>query len=215
MKYIIMCGGSYPAWGESLKQMVDIHGEPNVVRTIRMLREHGVSDIAISSNDDRFEQIGVPVLRHQNDYLARCYNDSDGFWCDAFYPTDEPTCYLFGDVIYSPDAIRTIVEAETDDIIFFGSKPPFAPNYPKPYIEPFGFKVVDTDHLKAAQQKVKDIWNDGRFNRIPIAWELWNVIHGEPDPNCIDYDSYIGINDYTCDIDTPDEVEKVRRVISD
>lgn len=211
MKYIIMCGGDYPRW-EQPRQLTIVYGEPIVARTIRLLREHGIEDIAISSNNEVFNQFGVPVLSHDNDYTWLEYNFSDGLWCNCFYPTDEPTTYLFGDVVYSRKAIDTIINYDTDDIMFFGSKPPFSHQYPKPYIEPFAFKVVDTEHLQRAVAEVKHLYEDGQFDREPIAWETWNVINGNANPNKINYSSYVGINDYTCDIDKPSEMELITRI---
>lgn len=215
MIFIIMCGGVYRKW-ETPRQLLEIKGEPIVARTIRLLRENGIENIAISSNNEAFEAFGVPVLRHENSYDAVAYNQSTGHWCDAFYPTDFPTTYLFGDVVYSPEAIKTIIDTETDDIMFFGSAPPFSPIYPKPYIEPFGFKVADTDHLKRAVEDVKRLTEQGRFGRVPIAWEVWNVISRGPcgDVNRIDYGSYTWINDYTCDIDGPNEMGLLKRLES-
>ena len=63
MQYIIMCGGQYDRW-EVPRQLTKINDEPIVMRTIRLLRAAGVTDIAISSNDERFEACGVPVLQH-------------------------------------------------------------------------------------------------------------------------------------------------------
>lgn len=212
MKYIIMCGGTCLQWNE-IRQLTKIKGEPIVARTIRLLKEAGVTDINISTNNvEAFEQFGVPILQHDNEYTSKGYNRCiSGTWCNAFYPTNEPTTYLFGDVVYSPAAIRTIIDTETDDIMFFGSKPPFAHNYPKWYIEPFCFKVIDTDHLKRACDEVKRLDAEGKFRRQPIAWEVWNVICGG-DPNDINY-SYTVINDYTCDVDYPSEVEMIERYV--
>lgn len=207
-RYIIMCGGTYTQW-DTPRHLTEVNGEPLVARAIRLLREHGVRDIAISSNNDVFRQFGVPVLKHHNDYKAKAYNDFTGHWCDCFYPTKEPTCYIFGDVLFSPNAIKTIVGYETEDIMLFGSKPPFAKEYPKKYIEPFAFKVCDTEHLRKAISSVKLLDALGRFKRKPIAWELWSVITGYP-LNRINYD-YVAVNDYTCDIDYPSEVGYVQR----
>ena len=204
MKYIIMCGGEYQEWREP-RHLIKIRGEPIVARTIRMLREHGVEDIAISSNDQRFEGLGVPVLRHENGYVAEAPHMTNGKWCDAFYPTDEPTCYIFGDVVFSPDAIRTIVETETDDIEFFASASPFAEEYIKRWAEPFALKVWDTDHLKQAIGLTEQYESQGLFIRRPIMWELWAVITGG-ELNSIDWGSYVVINDYTCDVDEPADV---------
>ena len=209
MKYIIMCGGTYRQW-ETPRQLIEYKGEPIVARTIRLLRDAGVEDIAISSNHpEQFEGFGVPVLVHENSYDARGYNDFDGYWTDAFYPMDEPACYMFGDVIFSSDAIKTIVEYKAGHIMLFGSKPPFSPSYPKKWREPFAFKVQDQEHFRKSIRKVKRLDHAGRFKRKPIAWELWAVINGT-NPNKVNK-SYVGINDYTCDIDYESEIEEVIR----
>lgn len=191
------------------RQMFRINEEPIVSRTIRLLRENGVTDIAISSNNAIFEGFGVPVLHHQNTYNAVGYNNFTGYWCDAFYPTDEPVCYIFGDVIFTKNAIKMIVETKTDDIMLFASAPPFAPEYRKLCAEPFALKVTNQDHLHRAIDAVKQYDREGRFNRKPIMWELWQVITDCP-LNYIDYSSYVAINDSTCDIDHPGEIEMFR-----
>ena len=207
MKYIIMCGGTYPKW-ETPRQLLEVNGEAIVARTIRLLRENGIEDIAISTNNDVFARFGVPLLRHDNDYTGYKYNECTGAWYNAFYPTDEPTTYLFGDVFYSPAAIRTIVEYQTDDIMFFASAYPFAQEYPKWFEEPFAFKVTDTDRFHISLRKVKQIEASGGFNRKPIAWEVWNVCRGG-NPNIVEPGSFVVINDYTCDIDGPGEARLV------
>ena len=204
MRYIIMCGGTYQTW-EKPRQLTEIEGEPIVARTIRLLRDCGIEDIAISSDNPVFEQFGVPVLKHDNNFVVIAPWRTKGYWMDAFYPTDEPTCYIFGDVIFSPEAIRTIVETRTEDIEFFASAPPFAPEYPKTWAEPFALKVVNTDHLKHAISLTKQYADQGLFHRKPIMWELWQVIQAAP-LNQIDFGSYVAINDFTCDIDNPDDI---------
>lgn len=210
MIYIIMCGGQYEKW-QTPRHLTKINGEPIVARTIRLLRENGIEDIAISSNNPVFKQFGVPVLTHNNDYYAIEYDNMTGYWCNCFYPMDEPVCYIFGDVVFSPQAIRTIVDYETEDIMLFGSKPPFAPDYPKKWIEPFAYKVKDTSRLKNACDEVKALDKLGVYKRKPIAWELWSAICGSP-PNYIDK-SYVAINDYTCDIDNKEDIEAFERVL--
>ena len=210
MKYIIMAGGHYAKW-DMPRHLTRVNGEPLIGRTIRLLREQGITDIAISSDNNVFDRFGVPVLRHNNDYYAVKYNDMTGYWCNCFYPSDQPVCYMFGDVLYSPEAIKTIVETETDDIMLFGSKPPFAEEYPKQYIEPFAFKVVNQKHLHEACEEVKQLDMLGVFKRKPIAWELWSVIRHSA-PNKVDK-SYVAINDYTCDIDNPEDIELITALI--
>lgn len=209
MKYIIMCGGTYPAW-EKPRQLTQIHGETLVGRTIRLLREAGVYDIAISSNNAQFSNLGVPVLRHNNSFKA--FTIGGGSWAECFYPTEEPACYIMGDVVFSPEAIKTIVRESAKDIMFFASAPPFHPSYIKQYAEPFAFKVYDQKRFRKAVDFVIANENTGIFARRPIAWELWQVINGE-DVRQINFTNYCVINDYTCDIDNPEDAEKIRRIV--
>jgi hypothetical protein len=199
VKNISICGGTYPGW-MTPKQLLEIDGEPIVARTIRLLRENGVEDIAISSNDEAFEQFGVPVLHHENTFVGRAYNDYDGYWCEAFYPTSDPACYIFGDVVFSPEAIKKIVETETDSIEFFASAPPFNRRYRKKSAETFALKVENQGLLHYGVEMCIYLDRLGCFKRKPIMWELWQVIKGTP-LNIIDYTNYVVINDYTCDID--------------
>lgn len=206
MKYIIMCGGTYPDWTHP-KQLSVIKGEPIVSRTIRLLRENGINDIAISSNNPAFEGLGVPVLRHENQYIE----GKQSLWVDCFFPMEEPCCYIFGDVVFSPDAIRTIIKTETNDIEFFASAKPFAWGYPKRWVEPFAFKVINQEHLKEAVRETRELAKDNRFKRSPLSWELWQVI--KKTPINVYVENYKVINDYSCDIDKPEDIEKFTRLL--
>jgi hypothetical protein len=205
MKYIVMCGGTYDKWDRP-KHLTELKGEPLVARTIRLLRENGVEDIAISSNSALFEQFGVPVLHHDNPYVNTGDSESKTPWLDAFYPTDKPVCYIFGDVVFSPYAIKKIVETKTDDIEFFASSPPFSKNYCREWAEPFAFKVVNTKRFFECIEKTKEYEKQGKFYRQPISWELWQVIKGT-ELGKIDYKNYTIINDYTCDVDKPEDIK--------
>lgn len=211
MIYIIMCGGKYGPW-DMPRQLVEVNGERIIDRTIRLLRECGVHDIAISANNRNFDDIGVPVLKHKNDYVTKGTQIVGGHWCEAFYLIDEPVCYIFGDVVFSPNAIKTIVETETDDIEFFASSPPFAYEYPKAWAEPFALKVVNTEHFKKAVNTVIWFEEQGLFTRKPIMWELWQVIKETP-LNVIEYGNYTAINDYTCDIDLPEDIVFFKEIL--
>jgi len=51
-----------------------------------------------------------------------------------------------------------------------------------------------------------------QIKRQPVAWELWQVIKDTP-LNKVDYTNYTVINDYTCDIDVPEDVPKLEEII--
>lgn len=204
--YIIMCGGKY---GNFPKQLIRIMGERIVERTIRLLRAYGVEDIAISSNSPFFAGMDVPTLHHDNDFV---YGKNTHSWLKAFYPMKSPVCYIFGDVYFSEDAIRQIVQTETDSIQFFASAPPFHKKYTKPWAEPFAFKVQDTELFFQKIEECHKYDLEGRFHREAVSWELWQVIKGGT-LDVIDYTNYHAINDYTCDIDDDVEALKFEREV--
>ena len=196
MKYIIMCGGPW-----SYKPLSKINNEPLVARTIRLLRENGIEDIAISTNDERYD-FGVPILHHDNSL-----NKKGFIWLKTYYPMSSPVCYIHGDVFFSPQAIKTIVETKTDSIEFFASAPPFSKEYIKRWAEPFAYKVEDTAGFFEAVRRCNELDRAKRFKRSPAtAWELWQVIKNTP-LNRIDYTNYTAINDYSVDIDTAGEAK--------
>lgn len=195
-----MCGG-YVCNHEVPKHLFLYKGVPIVQRTVSLLQENGIEDIAITTSPhcvDKYSRFGVEVIPYNS-------NNDPFFWPDAFYLVNEPVCYIFGDVVYSEYAIKKIVETPTDSIEFFASAPPFARNYPKHHAEPFAFKVVDNRKFRECILKTKECEKFGVWNREPIAWELWQIIKGTR-PNNIVYDNYTVINDYTCDVDDEREL---------
>ena len=205
MTYIIMAGGVY-YYNKWLTKILD---ETVIEHTIRLLQEHGVRDIAISTtHDDLFADLGVPLIHHNNPFDTA---DPLTRWVDAFCLSADPVCYLFGDVYYSTAAIKKIVEYQTDSVMFFASAPPFAPEYIKLHAEPFAFKVADPKRFNDAVRFVKDNAGRGIYNREPISWEVWQAVCGSR-PNEIIY-NYEPVNDYTCDIDGEEDARRLEEVL--
>ena len=194
-----MCGGPTCRWAVP-KHLYLYEGKHIVERTVGLLQDYGVEDIAITTSPawaETYEKFGVEVISY----------DASGAWVNAFYPTDEPVCYMMGDVVYSPEAIKKIVDTETSSIEFFASAPPFAREYPKPYAEPFAFKVVNQKRFRECIEKTKELNRAGVWYRHPGSWELWQIIKGTS-INRIDYTNYVVINDYTCDVDYESELDQ-------
>lgn len=213
MKYIIMCGGAYKVWeNQKPRHFLEVGGEAIVARTIRLLRERGIEDIAISTNNPGYEVFGVPILHHENNFKTMGYDE--GYWFECFYPTTEPVCYIFGDVVYSRNAIKRIVSTETEDFEFFASAPPFSPEFHKESAEPYALKVVDQTRFRECLDFCRILADKNLFKRRPIMWEVWQVLKGTP-LNIIDYSNYTVINDFTCDIDCPKEVGLFDEFIGD
>lgn len=208
MKYVIMCGGVYDEW-ETPKQLQTVKGEVLVERTIRLLRENGINDIYISSNDKRFDIYDVPRLEHNNSYVVE-NGVIKGYWLDAFYPNfkdDEKVCFLMGDVYYSDNAIKTIINYETNKNVMFGTG--IAKNKEhQNWGEHFGYKVNDYKTFMNGVTEVKKLWDEGKVKRHPLIWELYRYLNNlDINIQRVLDDTYIVIDDETMDVDTPEELE--------
>lgn len=204
MHYIILCGSNHELINGVPRQLVKIRGERILDRTIRLLRENGVKEISITATDPAFHGVDANIIEY--------YQAEVGTWINCFPAIEGQITFLFGDVYFSENAIKTIVNTETDCVEFFASAPPFSSLYKKPWAEPFAFKVVDMEFFRECIKKVSRYKNDGLFRRDPIAWEVWQVIKGTP-INLIDYSNYTVINDYTCDIDCEADVYILERAL--
>ena len=225
MKYIIMCGGRYAKF-KTPKQLLKVNGEVLVERTIRLLRENGIDDIAICTNCNDFDYLGLPILMQYNDYVSQGEYEnkkSTYCWLNAYYPMDNPCCYLHGDVYFSDEAIKTIISTEVKNTMFFctidwsdGEKD--RRNYKGR--EPLAYKV---ENQKLFRDAIKDIFtmvDEGVFaNGLPpLCWHLYRYLNNKP----INFNAkkwtevinifqeagdYVVINDYTTDIDHPEDVK--------
>lgn len=207
MKYILMCGGNYKDF-KIPKHLSKIKGEVLVERTIRLLRENGVKKIYISTNNPVFNYLGdIPKLRHENNFTLE-NGKSTGYWLDAFYPTNEEVCYIFGDVYFSDKAIKTIVEYQCQENTLFGNsvaKNEFHENWG----EPFAYKVVKPKEFRDGINKVKELYDQGKIIRHPIVWELYRYLNNLDINIQRITNNYVCIDDYTIDIDYPDRIDEL------
>ena len=209
MIYIIMCGGEYEKF-QTPKQLSIVNNERLTDRTIRLLKENGITNIAISSNNPIFDSCGVPRLEHPNSYKLNI-GSQEGYWLDAYYPVQEPVCYIYGDVYFTDAAIKTIVEYESDKNTLFGTG--LAKNkLHKNWGEPFAYKVWDYKTFFKGIEDVKKLQDEGKTDRMPVTWELYRYLNGL-DINIQDIkdETYVSIDDGTDDIDIPHQVEEMNK----
>lgn len=207
MKYIIMAGGEYKKFGIP-KPLIEVKGETLIERTTKLLKQNGINEIYISSNNPEFDKYGVRLENKNNDFIVYENGTSKGYWLDAFYPTNEPTCYIFGDVYFTENAIKTIAEYESTENILFGTG--CAKNLEhKNWGEPFAYKVNKIEEFKNGIVEVKKLFDEKKTARHPIVWELYRYLHNL-DINIQNITTdYVVIDDGTIDIDSPEQVSKI------
>ena len=230
MKYIIMCGGDYSDRFKTPKPLLKVNGEVLVERTIRLLKENGITDIAISSNYSQFDYLDVEKLRHNNNFLhgnSIEHKKSNSCWLNAYYPIDEPCCYLHGDVYFSDDAIKKIINANVKDTLFICT--PDKQDGEKCELntkgrEPLGYKVQNQVIFRNAINDLKRMVDDGKFVNIiaPFSWHLYKYLNGQDylindwgklndifDKN----GDYLVINDYTTDVDYIEDIVRIENCL--
>lgn len=207
MQVIIMCGGKYKDF-EKHKALSFIRGEVLIERTIRLLKENGIDNWYISTNDSSFEQYGN-ILHHNNSFEVE-KGKVTGYWVDAFYPTEKPTIYLHGDVYYTEDAMKKILTLNPSVNTLIGNEIARNPQH-LDMGEPFGWIIVNQKEFREAIEKTKKLQYEGKLARgYAISWELYRVMNNlDPNRMYILDETYLSINDKTIDVDTPEQIEMV------
>lgn len=209
MKVIIMCGGKYDSF-TTPKQLSIIKGETLLERTIRLLKQNGITEYYISSTNPLFEKYGT-VLYHNNTFEVQ-NGKVKGYWVDAYYPTDTPCIYLHGDVYYSENAIKKILNLQPKVNTFIGNE--IARNKEhKNWGEPFGYIVVNQKEFRKGIEETKRLQDEGKLDRgYAISWELYRVLNNlNPNQMYINDDTYLSIDDETIDIDAPYQIEELNK----
>ena len=202
MKYVILADSKNTAAFKTPRQLIAIKGEPLVQRTIRLLKENGIKDILITAHDKRFDNLGAKRYEPLNNIYDPF--TLEGYWLNGF-PEElliEPICFLFGDVYFSENAIKTIVETETDSTLFFCTHLNESDKYIKHHDEPLAYKVVNYKLFKNKINETKKLKDQGVCCREPVVWELYRVINNIWVNEHKLTTNYLAINDESCDIDS-------------
>lgn len=116
MQVIIMSNGKGSRWGnycDITKQEIVINNERLLDRTVRMLKEKGLDNIYILSDNPKHNNIEAKRIHsNYNDYYHQKY---------AYDFLNMETLYLYGDTFYLDIAINEILSCYVNDIMFFGN----------------------------------------------------------------------------------------------
>lgn len=210
IKVFLMCGAYYTNF-DYPKPFAKINGERLLDRTLRLL--HGC-DVTICCNaeDSEFDEYEPLRADFTFDYVKQ-----SGYYLDMFdnVPYSKPCIYLFGDVYYTENAIRMILDRyrATDRNIFICNAYPFNEQHLRQG-EPFGWIVKDQKEFRCAIslcKKLQDRKVVDHANGIASNWELAHLINGlginEFDLRKSDC---LVIDDETIDVDDPTAIEKVQ-----
>lgn len=130
---------------------------------------------------------------------------------------------MHGDVYFSDEAIKTIVETPVKNTMFFCVRDmqdgrPAGVNFKGR--EPLAYKVQNQKVFRQAINDLLRMIDEGKFEQDPIVWNLYRKLNNLP----LDYKGYgndifktkgdyIAIDDYSTDVDSINDIEKIERII--
>lgn len=205
---IVMAQGEGTRWdlrrtgmqGAEFKHLVTVGSEALIERTARMLREHKVHRVLVVGHEEYRAAIEPSKLFTQD----RTGPLLDGIAAThEFWKTDR-VIFLLGDVLFSKDAMQTILDDESQ-IMFFGRvllNRITGKNAPELYafnMCRMSFEVV-LEHCRWMATRGRPI----RYP--PKLWALNRLMGGlDHDAPTICSKLLTQIDDYTDDIDSPEE----------
>lgn len=196
MKYIIMADGKGTRWqnyNDIPKHFIEIGGETLLGRTVRLLNEGDeAADVIITSHDPRYEVPGARRYEPLNNHL-----EIDRFTEELI---EDNVCFLYGDTYYSQEAMDTILNTETEEMIFFGNERSIV-----------AIKVKDGDLFRSHVDNVRRLFLEGKIEKC-IGWQVYQSYTGLPFGEKKIGPSYIVLEDGTEDFNSPEDLAKRKEV---
>ena len=206
---IIIAAGEGTRWGKYLgvdKHFVPVNGEPIIHRTVRLLREHGMKDIYVVGHDDRYKITGstLYIPTHNPDYY-----DADKFLNSSeLWQSDDDTIVLYGDVYFTNEAIRRIVNPPKEGWFLYGRplESQFTGNTDGECFAQYIIPGTLEQHKRELYRLV-ELYNQGTLWRIG-GWEHYRLMIGLPDPTQhLIGGNFIWVDDFTDDFDIPQDYD--------
>lgn len=209
---IIICAGEATRWGDYLgvaKHFIKIDDELLLHRTVRLLKENGITDIHIVAKTDEYRvgdtQLFKPRISKYNDGVDKFLNSKE-LWLDK-----GRTIVLYGDVYFSDEAMSTIAKYNHRDWTLFAR--PFGSKITGcPWGECFAQSFYEDhipEHSRNLEKAVK-LWHNKKIRR-PSGWQHYRFMLGLNDDQ-VDMplwgDRMMIIDDFTDDFDSPDDYDR-------
>lgn len=215
---IIIAGGEQTRWKSHMgrsKHLIEVNGETLLRRSTRLARQFNprgevtVSIICKPGDEAAYKTEGadivVPEFNHDN-FDADKFLNSKMLW-----RSPGRTVVLYGDVFFTEDAMRRIMQHETDEWVLWAR--PFASNYTGTQWGECFAQTFWWDNLlehDAALRRIVELYRVGKLHRCG-GWEHYRAMLGLPDwmMNKHIFGSRLQvIDDFTEDFDYPYDYDR-------
>ena len=192
MKYIIMADGKGTRWqnyNDIPKHFIEIGGETLIGRTVRLLNEGDPGcEVIITSHDPRYDIPGARRYEPLNKVL-----EIDRFTEELIA---DDVCFLYGDTYYSQQAMDTVLNTETEEMIFFGNERSIV-----------AIKIRDGELFRSHVDNVRKLFLEGKIDKC-IGWQVYQSFTGLPFGEKKIGPAYIVLEDGTEDFNSPEDLNR-------
>lgn len=192
MKYVIMADGKGSRWHGYLghsKHEIEFGGETLIERTVRLIRENDANArIIVTSHDEKLSTGGAERYEPKNNVL-----EIDRFTVELI---GDDVCFLYGDVLYSEEAMHRICSDDGDaPILFFGSEKSIC-----------AVLIRSGDEFLRCFTAVRRLFTDGCISECK-GWQVYRYYVGLPLDGRQIGESFVFVPDSTRDFNAPEDYD--------
>lgn len=190
MKYIIMADGKGSRWNNFMghsKHDIRVEGETLLQRTVRLLHEQDSdAEVIITSHDPLLHIEGATRYEPQNNVL-----EVDRFTAELI---GDDICFLYGDVLYSAEAISAVVSRRNEEsVLFFGSEKSIC-----------AVLVRDGELFRSCYLKVREMFLNGEISECK-GWQVYHIYAELPLMGREIGRGYVMLDSFTRDFNCPED----------
>lgn len=189
MKYIIMADGQGSRWNNFMgrsKHEICINGETLIQRTVRLVHEADPdAEVIITSHNKELSVSGAVRYEPKNNVL-----EIDRFTAELIA---DDVCFLYGDVLYSAEAIKTVIGCNGAPVSFCGSEKSIC-----------AVVVTDGEVFRRLYTEVRERFLDGEIKECK-GWQVYHLYEGLPLEGRSIGKNYVFVDSFTRDFNTPEE----------
>ncbi len=185
-----MADGKGSRWNNFMghkKQDISFSGETLLERTVRLV--HGcdaTAEIIITSHDESVDIPGARRYEPENNVL-----EIDRFTAELI---GSDMCFLYGDVLYSEQAIKTVVShAGRSPLLFFGSENSIC-----------AVLVGDGELFRSLYLELRGKCLAGELTECK-GWQLYHLYAQLPLPGRAIGENYVLLDSFTRDFNSPED----------
>ncbi len=190
MRYVIMADGRGSRWNNFMghkKQDICFSGETLLERTVRLVREcDSAAELIITSHDKSLDIPGAQRYEPENNVL-----EIDRFTAELI---GSDMCFLYGDVLYSEAAIKTVVSCRgRSPLLFFGSEKSIC-----------AVLIGDGELFRSLYLEVRRKFLDGEISECK-GWQVYHLYAQLPLAGREIGESYVLLDSFTRDFNSPED----------